>query len=280
MISKNEIKKFRGLLQKKQREQTGLLLVEGVNAVEQLVKNSVFALDCLIVDQRLTSQSRILAILDLAEQAGKRVETTLRSEVDKISEDAAGVLAVAKCLVEDSVVRAGGERKWWESEKGELKTVVVCKQISDPGNAGTIIRASVALGVDHIIFTDNSVEHWNPKVVRSSVGAVFQTTVQSLSDLQKAVDYLHDLGFQIISADGYGTSENPALELGSDKVNKILSETPKLAWVFGNEAHGLSDDEIDLTDFCTKIPLSKNFESLNLAGAANICLWERKKLSK
>lgn len=243
--------KYRQLLEKKQREKTGLMLVEGISPVEQLVRNHADLVQDLIVDVELLDQPRVQDVYELYEYS----KTATREVVNAISKDAQGIVAVAKTRIEVPETNVGGP-------------VVVLNNIQDPGNAGTIVRAAAAFGARKVIFAGESVDHWNPKVVRASVGGVFQLPIASVLRLADAVKLLRQTDYHIIAADLHGTKSTPAKSIKEFKAVK-----KPLALVFGNEAHGLTSQEVDLADECLYIPLSPEIESLNLSGSVNIFLF-------
>jgi TrmH family RNA methyltransferase len=156
---------------------------------------------------------------------------------------------------------------------GESEIVVVCKATSDPANSGAIVRAAAAFGASKVIFTNNSVDHWSPKVVRGSSGGVFLLPIASIPTVEAASELLHDMGFVVVAADLHGTKKNPAQNLRTI-VAKMKPKHSKIALLFGNEAHGLDEAEINLSDYTAKIDISDRIDSINLAAAVHIFLYE------
>lgn len=145
-----------------------------------------------------------------------------------------------------------------------LDLVVVCADIRDPGNAGTIIRCADAAGADAVILTGNSVDPFNPKAVRASVGSVFHVPLVAGGDTSEVLNALQYGDIQVLAADGDGT-----LDLFADEAH-LAAPT---AWLFGNEAWGLPDEVRALADDVVSIPIFGTAESLNLAAAAAVCLY-------
>lgn len=146
------------------------------------------------------------------------------------------------------------------------KLVVVCAQIRDPGNAGTVIRCADAFGADAVILSADSVEVTNPKVVRASVGSLFHLPVITGARLSEIVAALHDRGVRILAADGGGADRLDAMAAAGE-----LSQP--IAWLMGNEAWGLPADHAALADRRVAVPLWGAAESLNLATASAVCLY-------
>ena len=144
--------------------------------------------------------------------------------------------------------------------------VVVCAHIRDPGNAGTVIRCADAAGAGPVVFAGESVDPYNGKAVRASVGSVFHLPVVSGVGVADAVGAVRSVGLQVLAADGAGRVDvDDLLDTGQ------LSRPT--AWLFGNEAWGLEPDTAALADQVVRLPIYGRAESLNLATAAAICLY-------
>ncbi len=159
---------------------------------------------------------------------------------------------VARCR---SVVRT------LEALPSEPRLVAVGVDVRDPGNAGSIIRAGDAAGADAVVFAGESVDPLNPKAVRATAGSLFHLPVIVERDLDSVVGALRDRGIAIIAADGGGAVDLFDVDL-----------TRPMAWLFGNEAHGLGRSG-DVADERVAIPIYGGAESLNLATAAAVCLY-------
>jgi TrmH family RNA methyltransferase len=142
------------------------------------------------------------------------------------------------------------------------RLVVICAQVRDPGNAGTVIRCADAFGADAVILTEGSVDVHNPKTVRASVGSIFHLPVVADISLDDATAALKAAGLTVIAADGSGTQTLLDLDL-----------TGPVAWVFGNEAWGLPPADLATADIVAKVPMWGAAESLNLSTAAAVCLY-------
>jgi RNA methyltransferase, TrmH family len=137
-------------------------------------------------------------------------------------------------------------------------------QVRDPGNAGTILRAADAAGADGIVFSKDSVDLYNPKLVRSTTGSLFHLPSVIEADSADSLADLKAAGLQIFAAAGGG---RPITEMSE----RLMEPT---AWIFGNEAHGLSAEMMDLADEVVALPIYGSAESLNLATAASVCLYQ------
>ena len=143
--------------------------------------------------------------------------------------------------------------------------VALCAEVRDPGNAGTLVRTADALGVDAVVLAGQSVDLYNPKTVRASVGSVFHLPVATEPDPAHAVRTAQEAGLRVLAADGAG-------EVLLDDAGELLDGPT--AWLFGNEAHGLPEALTALADHRVRIRIRGGAESLNLATAAAICLHE------
>lgn len=144
--------------------------------------------------------------------------------------------------------------------------VAVLANVRDPGNAGTVLRCADAAGADAVILTDASVDLYNPKSVRASVGSLYHLPVAVGVPVEQAVQGLRDAGVRILAADGAGADDL------DDELDAGTMGTPT-AWVFGNEAWGLPEETRALADAVVRVPIHGKAESLNLATAAAVCLY-------
>jgi TrmH family RNA methyltransferase len=174
------------------------------------------------------------------------------------TENPQGVIAVCS-LVTRSWTQypcpTGGER---------AGMLVVLDRVSDPGNAGTIIRTADAAGACAVVFTPGSVDPHNGKCVRATAGSIFDVPIFTDATASQVLAQAREAGVTTVAADGRGD-----VVLGSAEASALLSGD--VAWVFGNEAHGV-DPQIDV-DARIAIPIRGSAESLNLAAAAAICLY-------
>jgi TrmH family RNA methyltransferase len=145
----------------------------------------------------------------------------------------------------------------------EGRLVAICADVRDPGNAGTVIRCADAAGADGVVLAGHSVDLYNPKTLRASVGSAFHLPIAVEPSAETAVRAAKEAGLAVLAADGAG-------EVG-------LYDAPlagPTAWLFGNEAWGLPDDLAALADHRVAIPIHGRAESLNLSTAAALCLYE------
>jgi len=151
------------------------------------------------------------------------------------------------------------------------RLVAICADVRDPGNAGTVIRCADAAGADGVVFAGQSVDVYNPKTVRASVGSLFHLPVAIETDPVAAVRAARAAGLQVLAADGAG-------EVDLDHADELLAAPT--AWLFGNEAWGLPAELAALADHRVRIPIHGRAESLNLSTAAALCLYASARIQR
>lgn len=145
--------------------------------------------------------------------------------------------------------------------------VIVLDKVSDPGNLGTIIRTVDAAGLKDIILTKGSVDAYNEKTIRSTMGSIFNVNLYYI-DEKSLIDFLHLNNYKMISA---------TLEKDSILYNQ-MKLTEKNAIIFGNEGNGISRNIIDMSHEKIIIPIYGSAESLNVAMACGIIVYKAKEL--
>lgn len=142
--------------------------------------------------------------------------------------------------------------------------VVVAVGLSEPGNAGTLIRLSHGMGASAVVVAGNSVDPYNGKCLRASAGSVLAIPVVVVASAADALTTLSGAGLQVLATTVDG-------DTSVDEIDSLLSAPT--AWVFGSEAHGLPADVAAAADRRVRIPMTRGAESLNVAAAAAICVY-------
>jgi TrmH family RNA methyltransferase len=142
------------------------------------------------------------------------------------------------------------------------RLVAILAGISEPGNAGTVLRTADAAGAGAVVFAGDAVDPYNGKCVRASAGSLFHLAVVRGPDPLQIVAGCRDAGLRVLAADPYGDADLYECELGGPT-----------AWLFGSEAHGLPPDLAGAADARVRIPIHGRAESLNLGAAAAVCLY-------
>ena len=146
---------------------------------------------------------------------------------------------------------------------GKMKKIIILDELKDPGNMGTIIRTGAGLDIDAIILINNCVDHYSPKVVRSTMGGIFNIRV---------IPMTIDECFEKIKLPIYATY------LSDESKNITDVSMKECAVIIGNESKGVSDQVLQHTTEKVIIPInSSNIESLNASVAASIVMWEMSK---
>lgn len=227
-VSNEKVKYWVNLKDKKFRDKEGVFLIEGDHLIEEAKKNNLIKYTISMVN----------------EEADYYVTKEI---MEKISHQKSISYNVAVCdfLKEDSI---GGN-------------VLILDNLQDPGNLGTIIRSAVAFSIDTIIIGDTCVDLYNPKVIRSTEGMIFNLNIIR-RNLKEIIPVLKNLGYKII-----GTDVNKGID--ARKINK-----DNIAVVIGNEGNGLSEEVKALCDEFIYIKIASNCESLNAGVAASIIMYE------
>lgn len=258
----DRVRHVRSLAQRAVRRRTGTFLVEGPQSVREAVAEVPARVRELYVGP--DAAARYGDVVGAAAAAGVRVRHGSADVLDAMSPDAQQLLAVVDATVSARAdLLAGGAR-----------LVAVLSQVRDPGNAGTVVRAADAAGADGVVLTSASVDLHNPKVVRSTAGSLFHLPVATGGDLAGVVADLHAAGLTVLAADGRGTHDlDDLLDVAGRAPDGVPDLAAPTAWVFGNEAWGMGDEDRALADAVVRVPIRGRAESLNLATAAAVCLF-------
>lgn len=242
------------------RTETGLFLLEGPQAVsEALAFRPELVLELYVTP---TALERHPGLADAAGEAGLEAEFVTEAVLDAMADTVTPQGVVAVCRQFPTSVKD----IFAEGDDGGPKLIAILEEVRDPGNAGTIIRAADSAGADAVVLTGRSVDPYNPKVVRSTTGSLFHVPVSVGVTLADAVERARGLGYTVLAADVSGD------DLPDVRAEGLL-DGPTV-WVFGNEARGLTAEDLALVDRAVKVPIYGQAESMNLATAASVCLYE------
>jgi len=243
------LKKIRSLQERQARQKTGLFLIEGERLVLEALNRDIELEAIVVVDNYLDKESELLERLDTV----TAVSPALFKELVTTSSPCK-VVAIGRWQLSDlnSTLKDGATTVLW----GE--------NIQDPGNLGTMIRSALAFGVDALVLT-SSVDPFNPKVVRSAMGGLFDLPI-CLCPLNRAAELLKQYEFEIVAF-------SPEAKESVDQ----FSFAKKTALLVGNEGAGLTNEAEGLSDRVLVIPQKPDVESLNVGVAASLALYERMK---
>lgn len=240
-VNNNLVKEIVKLQQKKYRNQSGKFLLEGYKAIKE-------AFDCGIELENIFVEKNKINDYNFAKNIV--IETT-EPVLKKLSTTESAPSAVA----------IGFQKKYDKNILKNTKKVVLLEDIKDLGNLGTIIRSSVAFGADAIILYGESVDIYNPKCVRASVGNLWKLPIIHIDNLENLKEIFE--GFEKI-----------ATLPRSNNMLKTFTPTLPAVVMFGSEANGLSEDLIKISTNSVKIEMAKTVESLNLATSVSVILYE------
>lgn len=248
--SATQLRSARRLRERKQRRLRGEFLVEG----PQAVREALGVPDLVqLVYATSTAADRYPELID-------RAPTRLLdpAELGQLTDTVhpQGMVAIARTVATDLTTALAGTPG----------LVVICAQVRDPGNAGTVIRCADAVGATAVIMSADSVELTNPKVVRASAGSIFHLPIVTEVRQADAVAACRERGLRVYAADG-------GVPLTLDRLAADGGLAGPVAWLFGNEAWGLPPADAALADARVAVPIWGRAESLNLASAAAVCLY-------
>lgn len=242
----------RDLKRRKARERQHLFTAEGVRSVEELLRSPLRIQGALVAPQLADAPRGAVLLASLRERGVDILDVSAHEFSSAAETDSPqGVLAIA----------AIPPHTLETLDLAPAARIVVLDAVQDPGNVGTIVRTAAALGTSAVVATPGTVDLWNAKVVRSAMGAVFFLPV--LSSTWDALDaFRHRESFALWGADAAGT---PVHE---------LKPPDRLALVVGNEGAGLSDEARRRVDRLAALPIASTVESLNVAVATGILLYQ------
>jgi len=241
-LENEKIKQYKKLRDKKYRDKTGLFLVEGMHLVLEAYKAGVIVEVILEQDEVLPFSCPFVYVTNEIIHKISSLETPSR--------------VMALCKKKEALIDSS------------CKRILALDSIQDPGNLGTIIRSAVAFDIDLIVLSDTCVDLYNDKVIRSTQGMIFHSNVLRC-DLPSFLEDVKERGIPV-----YGTR----VEYGEDV--RYFKEKDKRSFVLvmGNEGNGLSEEVQEMCDAFLYIPMNDQVESLNVAVATSILLYELKEM--
>ena len=283
----DRVRSVAGLARRSARSRAGRFLAEGPQCVREALRAHLGEFDALVPAPR----DGVIDALYVTERALQRhpdidqlVERVLQAEdsprvfVRLVSDEVLAAMSDAEHPQGVLAVCRIPELTWAQVAERRPRLVAVMCRVQDPGNAGTVLRAADAAGADAVVLTAGSVDLHNPKVVRSTAGSLFHLPVLTGQDPAELVGRpVSDAAggeLQVLAADGYGALDLDELQDASAAGREAAVELARpTAWLFGNEAKGLSEQEKALASHRVAVPLHGAAESLNVGTAATLCLY-------
>ncbi|MBO5413536.1 MAG: RNA methyltransferase [Clostridia bacterium] len=253
-----QIKHIRKLKEKKYRDEYNEYVIEGIKLIKEAIQEdanikTIIACDNCVKDEEIDPK----IMYEIAKYNCIYVEEKVFHSITDVK-NPQGLLAIMS--------------KEQKEEEIDFKEdiIVVLDNVQDPGNIGTILRTVDSIGLKQIIVSKNSGDVYNPKVVRSTMGAILRVNVIESQDLVETLKTLKKHKFEVV-----------ATSLQTDNTIYDIDYKKKVI-VIGNEANGVSKEILDIADEKVKIPMLGKTESLNAAVATGIITYEyvRQKLMK
>lgn len=232
------------------RKKSGLFVIEGLRSVKDAIKNGA-SVEYVVVCEgaEYTELFENQKVYMFSKKLFDELKFTVNSQ---------GVLAVVKSPENTVNNLING------CDFNKIKKAVYLDAVQDPGNLGTIVRTCDAMGVDALILGEGCADLYNPKVVRSTMASIFNIPVYSDNSKEETFKKFNDAGFKIA-----GTF------LSAEKYIYNTDLKGKCLIVMGNEANGISTEVESMCNLKVKIPMSGNAESLNVATACAMILYEQ-----
>ena len=250
------VKYTKSLLKGKNRQKESKYIIEGYRILTLAIECNA-DLDYVFINEAFEDKEEHKDFLKILKDKNIKVFRTndkiFKELID--TENTQGILGVIRFK----------EKKIEHNINHEDKFVLILDRIQDPGNMGTIIRTADAAGVDAIIALKGCVDVYNPKVIRSTMGSIFDMNIIHCTQ-EECLEELKSKNFKIVSS-----------YLNTDNYYHETKYHEKTALVIGNEANGVNDDLINQSDILVKIPIYGNAESLNAAISSAILMYEIKK---
>jgi len=244
MLSKNEIKLIRSLENKKFRKKNNLFVIEGERIVKEAIESGAIVDQLLISESFSSSQSTFIDILSKFNVISKIIpDNQMKSISGTVTPS--GVLALCKIPEQSNLLAI------------KQQNILYLDTIQDPGNLGTLLRSASWFGLEHIVLSENCIDPYNPKVVRSGMGAHFNLNIYTDTPLKAFNEHIKIGGFQ---------KGEPINEIDKNSIEPWVL-------VIGNEANGISAENANFINKKITIPKIGAGESLNAAVAGSVLLF-------
>lgn len=243
------IKKLISLKQKKARQKYSLFLVEGIKFINEIP-------DDWNVEQYVVSESFEKKYFDKIKQlkSKSKVYTVTDSVFKSISDTDTPQGIIATCIQKNFNI---------SDVICDNTFLIIADNLQDPGNLGTIIRTADAAGTTGVLLSQNTVDLYNPKTLRATMGSIFHIPIIQNVDISKAILNLKSNNIIVIAS-----------SLKATTTPYLVNLKKSVALIVGNEANGVSENILDKADILVKLPLVGKAESLNVSIASGILLYE------
>jgi TrmH family RNA methyltransferase len=246
------LREARRLLRRKERQRARRFIAEGRQATTEALRNPGTVTDLIVADDSIV---RHMDLLEIASNAGIRIAVAPLRAVAELADTVTPQGVIAVCQMIDVPLN--------EALAETPRLVVLCDQVRDPGNLGTVIRCADAFGADAVLVSRDSVDLYNAKVVRATTGSLFHLPLAIEVDLSEAVSLARDTGLHVFGAESRASCVIDDLAASGELAQPTM-------WVLGNEARGLPPEHVSRLDRLVALPLYGRAESLNLSTAAAV----------
>lgn len=235
----------------KERKKDNIFLTEGMKMFEEAPEAAIK--EIYVIEEVLQNLDRQSEVYKKLERVG--YETVSKEVFGKMSDTQTpqGILTVLE----------RPDYKLEELLKHPNPLFVVLEDLQDPGNLGTIVRTGEGAGVTAVLMTKKTVDIYNPKTIRATMGSVYRVPFVYVDDIQDTIKSLHNAGIKTYAA-----------HLKGENYYDSFSFKEGTAFLIGNEGNGLKQSTADLADFYLKIPMEGQVESLNAAIATSLLMYE------
>ena len=251
------VKAIKKLKEKKYRNESGKFIVEGIKMLEEALQEKASIEKIILCEDCQNDYSHELDVYEIAKNEIITVSEKIFKELTGV-ENPQGILAVIN-----------KEKNKPINYNEDI--IIALDGIQDPGNLGTILRTIDSVGLTQVVLSEKTADPYNPKVVRSTMGAIYRVNIIQTENLQNTLKQIAKNDYKIMAT---------ALDEESKSVYDI--KLKKKVIVIGNEANGISKEIISMSDEKIIIPMLGKTESLNAAVATGVILYEyvRRKLQK
>ncbi len=244
---------LRSLSDPKRRKKEKAFLIEGLKMVEEALRDNLGVKTVVAAPSLVQHHGK--GVLKLAESRGIDVLWISERLMDALSESKTPQPVMAEVTMKH------------HSEEGllanEAGLIIIAHQLQDPGNIGTIIRTTEAVGASGLAITQNTVDPFNAKAIRASMGSILRLPIVLIGDISVFIKKCKQKGFQ-----------TAATVLTGEKTHFDINLTKPTVVVLGQEGAGLPQDIMAEIDLRVRIPMAATIDSLNVATAAAVILYE------
>ncbi len=266
-VSNSKVKRVVSLQEKSRaRVNENVFVVEGIKMFEEapIERMQELYIEESLYEEIYTQDGVLKEKIDKCKEADVLVETVSKEVFSKMSDTQSpqGVLCVMERYAYDyrTMINQAKNR---QEEMGKVPLFLVLEDIQDPGNLGTMIRTAEGAGADGVIMSRGTVDIYNPKTIRSTMGSLYRMPFYYAENLSEVISLLQEQQIKVYAA-----------HLKGERYYHEIDYKEGAAFLIGNEGNGLKKETADLADCYLKIPMEGKLESLNAAVAAALLMYQ------